>query len=161
MPLTIKQQKLQEYNEIILANKAKFTPGKTITRKQLVKMFKIPGINHKGAYPKVHRSNLALLNVQMDINVLLRENGLYLQSKDYYTKFVIAEKLATKKTIVRYSAEVDVNRRCAVRLEARMKSRVQAKSWGTYQDVPDNDIASLNNPQTVRHAKTIQRVKSF
>lgn len=161
MSLTVKQQRLVDYNSIIVANMNKFKAGSVLSRKRFTKLFKIPGIVHKGSYAKVHRSNLRLVQAQTEINALMAQNGLYMKSENYYENFVVVDKKRTKQTIVRYSAEVDVNKACTTRLENNMKSRIISKTWGYYSNVSSAQIKSLSNKQTLRHSRTIQRVKAF
>lgn len=161
MTLTIKQQRLVAYNNIILANLKKFSTGSSVSRKKFVKMFNIPNIVHTGTYAKVHTSNLALLKAQTEINVLMRENGLYLKSQDYYTNFLVLDKKATKTNIIRYSSEVDINHSCTQRLENKMKTKVASKTWGEYSDVSTASIQNLSHKPSARHTRTIQRVKTF
>lgn len=162
MALTAKQQRLVQYNDIITRNKKLFKPGCTLSRKDFVALFAIQNIQTKGAYAKVHRSNLKLVQVQMEINMLMRENGLYLKSNDYYSSFSVAEKKQAKNTIIRYSAEVDINNYCTTRLENKLKERVTAGTWGTYKKVASGIIANMShNYKTLRHSATINRVKNY
>lgn len=160
--LTAKQLRLQKYNNIILNNLQKFKAGASMTRADFVNLFNIPNIAITGSYKQIHRSNLKLVSVQVEINQLMRENGLYLQTEDYYTIFKVAPLKKTKSTVIRYSAEVDINHYCTSRLEAKLKQRVKAGTWGTYQNVFPSTIAKMGNkPITQRHATTINRVKSI
>jgi hypothetical protein len=159
MKLTTKQQRLVNYNNIIVANLSKFKTGSVLSRKDFVKLFNITSVVDQGSYAVVHNSNLKLLKAQIEINVLMRENGLYLKSQDYYTNFLVLDKKATKKNIVRYSSEVDINTSCTTRLETKMKNRVNNKTWGSYFNVPTTSIQNLAHKPSDRHARTIQRVK--
>ena len=161
MKLTIKQQRLVDYNNIIVANLSKFRSGSSLCRKEFVKLFNITAIVNVGTYSQVHTSNLKLLQVQTELNVLMRENGLYLKSQDYYSKFLVLDKKATKTNIIRYSSEVDINTSCTTRLENRMKNRVSSKTWGHYSAVSTSSIQNLAHVPSVRHSRTIQRVKTF
>jgi hypothetical protein len=156
---TAKQQRLLDYNQIIVNNMSQFTSGSVLSRKKFVKLFNLKDIKNKGSYAKVHRSNLRLLKAQVEINQLMRESGLYIQSRDYYTSFQVLEKDSTKKAILRYSAEVDTNTACTNRLEDTMKSRVQSKTWGIYSNVSTQTIETMKDkPKTLRHKRKIQRV---
>jgi hypothetical protein len=125
-------------------------------------LFNIPNIAITGSYKQIHSSNLKLVSVQVEINQLMRENGLYLQTEDYYTVFKVAPLKKTKNTVIRYSAEVDINRYCTSRLEARLKQRVKAGTWGTYQSVPTATIARIGSSSvSQRHATTINRVNNI
>lgn len=162
MTITTKQQRLIDYNNTITTNKTLFKAGSTITRDSFVFLFKIPDIVNTGTYEEVHRSNLKLVRTQMEVNKLMRENGLYLESNNYYNSFTVVKKPKTKKTIVRYSAEVDINDYCTTRLEAKLQERVKAKTWGTYNKVSQGVILNMdNNYKTARHKATINRVKSY
>jgi hypothetical protein len=162
MNITAKQQRLIRYNDIITTNKTLFKAGSTMTRDSFVFLFKIPDIVNTGTYEEVHRANLKLVRAQMEINRLMRENGLYLESNNYYNSFSVVKKPKTKKTIVRYSAEVDINNYCTTRLETKLQERVKAKTWGTYNKVSRGVILNMdNNYKTERHKATINRVKSY
>ena len=114
--LTKKQLRLKKYNNIIVQNRKYFKSGVTLTRREFVKMFSIKGIVHKGNYKDVHKANLELVHTQAEINALMRENGLYLKSKDYYGEFSIANKTKVKSTVARFSKEIDVYSSCTDRL---------------------------------------------
>jgi hypothetical protein len=161
MSLTTKQLRLVTYNSIIVANLSKFSTGSVLSRVHFTKLFNIPNIMHTGTYSQVHSSNLKLLQAQMEINVLMRENGLYMKSKNYYDSFVVVDKKTTKNTIIRYSSEVDVYNSCTTRLENKMKTRVASKTWGSYSNVSTTSIQNLSNKPSTRHTKTIKRVKTF
>lgn len=160
--LTAKQLRLEKYNQVILNNLQKFKAGSSMTRADFVNLFNIPNIAITGSYKQIHKSNLKLVGVQVEINQLMRENGLYLQTEDYYTVFKVAPLKKTKNTVIRYSAEVDINKYCTSRLEARLRQRVKAGTWGTYQNVPASTIARMGSSSiTPRHATTINRVNNI
>ena len=158
--LTKAQQRLAQYNDIIANNKNLFKVGSTMDRKQFVKLFNIQNIKHTGSYQEIHRSNLKLVAVQQDVNKLMRENGLYFKSGDYYSHFSVAKKEPTKNTIIRYSSEVDINKNCTERLYAKMDQRVKAGTWGKYNKLNSQAISHIGNYKpTARHVNTINRVK--
>lgn len=162
MAYTAKQQRLINYNKIITANKFKLKAGMELTRDEFVNMFGITGIVNHGHYMSIQESNLKLVSVQNEINMLMRENGLYMKSKNYYSKFVVATKDFTKNTIIRYSSEVDRCEAVATRLEARMVTRLQNKNWGLYNKVDNKTIGSIGKfTDSVRHATTKHRVRQF
>lgn len=159
---TKKELRLHMYNDIIVKNKKYFRAGKSLTRQQFVQLFRIPHIMHSGTYEEIHRSNLRLLNAQKEINMLMRENGLYVASSDYYQFFDIVNKERTKAEIIRYSAEVDITSNCTTRLEDKLKSRVKAGTWGTYNKVPSNTISQIATyKESKRHTRTRIRVKQI
>jgi len=160
MSLTIKQLRLQKYNDIISRNRAKFAAGRTLSRTEFIKMFALVGDSPNGTYADMHRFNLKLVTAQMDVNALLRENGLYMKSRDYYSEFSIAKKDTTKNTVIRYSAEVDINSHCTTRLEAKLKARTDDGTWGTYRKVSQAAISRMGSKVgSIRHVNTINRVK--
>lgn len=159
MKLT-KKQRLLAYNKTITSFKAKFKAGKVMTREDFVDLFNIPDIVHKGTYAEVHRSNLRLVQAQTEINVLMRENGLYLSSRDYYSEFYVRDMDYTKAAIKRLSANVDICNAYATRLEDRMVKRIKNGNWGTYNKVKPSYINNMGFPEpSPRHKATIKRVK--
>lgn len=160
--LTKKQTRLKLYNDIIVQNRKHFKSGITLTRRQFVKMFNIKGIVHKGNFKDVHKANLELVHVQAEVNTLMRENGLYLKSKDYYSEFSIATKTKVKSTVARFSKEVDVYSACADRLISNVEKRTTAGTWGTYRKVPLYTIAKLGEIRdSKRHLRTITRLRAI
>lgn len=160
--LTPKQLRLDHYNRVITKNKSKFKTGSTFSRDDLVQLFNVQDIVNTGNYVDIQRSNLKLVTVQMEINMLMRENGLYLASKNYYSQFTVLKKKATKKTVIRYSAEVDINKVCTTRLEAKLKERVTNNTWGTYNKVSTARISTMGSTTpSIRHERTINRVKTI
>jgi hypothetical protein len=160
--LTTKEQRLMRYNDIITKYKKYFKAGHSLTRKQFVQLFGISNIKHTGTYEEVHRSNLRLVSAQVEINMLMRENGLYLASSDYYQNFSVGTKERTKREVVRYSSEIDINNNCTTRLEDKLTSRVKAGTWGTYNKVPSGTIKRLSSySETPRHTRTRVRVKQI
>jgi hypothetical protein len=160
--LTKEQLQLVQYNNVIVKNKAKFKKGASMTRDEFVKLFNVQDIVNTGEYAEVHRSNLRLVGVQMQVNRLMRENGLYIASSDYYSNFEVLKKEKTKKTVLRYSAEVDINSACTNRLETKLTERVKANTWGTYNNVSVGRISNMHSSNTTRrHMNTIKRVKTI
>lgn len=158
--LTQKHIRLFRYNSIITRNKAKFEAGMKLTRKQFVRMFSIRGIVHEGTYKDVHRSNLRLVQVQKELNVLMRENGLYIQSRDYYSEFLVQSKNATKNTVKRYSRGIDLTSAMTDRLDARMEERCKEGTWGTYRPVDVLETQAHIEPSR-NHLRTSERVKTY
>lgn len=160
---TSKQVRIAGYNDIITRNKAKFKAGKSLTRKEFVALFNIPNITNKGSYKKVHLSNLRLVRAQTEINALMRENGLYLSSKDYYNEFYVRDKNYTKSVIERMSSGVDVNTTMASRMESSMTARVGKGTWGSYNKVPAKTVKNMQvtSVPTARHQQVIQRIKQL
>lgn len=162
MKLTKKQQRLVAYNDIITKNKSAFKAGMSMDRADFIAMFNIQGIVDKGKYKDIQNSNLRLVQAQSEINMLMRENGLCMKSKDYYSKFLVADKEATKNTIIRYSSEIDRYDDRAMDLENRMDARIQRKTWGTYNRVNAKLIPALGKfSSSNRHENTKNRVKHF
>lgn len=160
--LTVKQLRLKNYNDIIVLNRKKFKSGLTLTRRQFVKMFGIKGVVHKGNFKDVHKSNLYLVKVQVEINTLMRENGMYLKSKDYYGEFTIVSKAKVKSTVARFSKEVDVYSSCTTRLIDNVEKRTNAGTWGTYRRVPLHAISRLGSVNdSKRHVDTITRLRAI
>lgn len=158
--LTKKQRRLAHYNDILTYNKTLFRAGRSISRQTFVNLFSVPDIVHSGTYEEIQRSNLKLVAVQQEINMLMRENGLYMKSENYYGDFKVVEKEPTKNTILRYSGGVDVFNGCTSRLEMKMKERVDAKTWGRYNRVSNSDIAQMPMyAESARHRRAINRVK--
>lgn len=118
---------------IITANSSMFSAGNVMSQQDLVKLFNIKGVKTTGSYKELHRSNLVVMTMVQHINKLMRANGLYLASKDYYTEFHVKEKKATRNTVVRYSAQVEKNESCEVQLETAMVQRLKAGTWGHYR----------------------------
>lgn len=158
---TSKQLRLMRYNDIITLNKSLFKAGRVMSRKDFAKLFNIP-ITTSGKYEDIHRSNLRLMGAQQEINMLMRENGMYIQSRDYYSEFKVADINKTKDTVVRFSTEVDVYSSCTTRLEAKLKDRRQKKTWGTYNKVPTNVVEGLTSyGPTRRHLLLKKRVTHY
>mgnify|MGYP001062692965 CR=1 FL=1 len=158
--MTEKQLRLKAYNDIIVKNKKFFRAGQNLSRSQFIAMFNIPLLATSNDYEELHRDNLRLVAAQTEINMLMRENGLYLRSSNYYQNFSIVDKERTKAEVLRYSSEVDINRACTTRLETKLTERVRAGTWGTYNRVSDQDIANMgNHTETRRHKNTRVRVK--
>jgi hypothetical protein len=159
---TSKELRLMRFNDIITKNKKAFRAGKFLTKDAFVNLFRIDYDTGNGTYPEVHRANLKLVQYQTEINMLMRENGLYLRSEDYYEFFRIGNKDRVKTEVIRYSAEVDINRACTTRLENNLKTRVKAGTWGTYNRVPTSVIQQMSNySETKRHIKTKYRVIQY
>ena len=162
--LTEKQIRMLGFNDVIAKNKAKFIPGKKFTRKQFIKLFKLTSIVDGKTIPEMMRSNLDLVSFQTEINKLMRENGLYIASKNYYTEFHVAPINKTKDTVVRYSAEVDINRICTNRLEDRLTARVKNNTWGNYNKLPRPlvlALASRNGSLSTRHDHVVERMSDL
>lgn len=142
MKLTKRMQRLLDYDRIMATSRKHFRAGSYLSRDQLITMFNLQGVSKlghmNGTYAEQHRENLRLVAVQQDINHLLRANGLYMRSMDYYTSFQICRKEQTKNTIVRYAGQIERNDSCEVQLDAGMVQRVQAGTWGTYNRVYTN-----------------------
>ena len=162
--LTKKQKRLLKYNDIITRNKRLFKPGCVFYREELAAFFGILDIESEGDYKKIHRSNLKLVQLQTELNLLMREKGLYIQSSDYYSQFEIVNQTRTKSTVVRYSSEVDINSYCTTRLEAKLTERLQNNTWGKYNKIDKNTILNLGKNYycySPRHSATIERMKNY
>jgi hypothetical protein len=159
---TAKQKRLSFYNDILTYNKSLFRAGRSISRRDFVKLFNISNIVHNGTYEEIQRANLALVAAQQEINMLMRENGLYMKSENYYGSFKVVEKDNTKNTILRYSGGVDVFNGCTSRLEVKMKERVNANTWGRYNRVSQSVIAQMPLYQeSTRHKRARIRVSQI
>ncbi len=159
---TLKQQRLANINTILVNNSAVIQSGLTLSREEFIELFDIEDVVNIGDYQKVHRSNLKLLSMQTDINLLLRESGLYMTSEEYYSYFHIMEKENTKQTILRYSSEVDICKTSTDNLENCMVSRTKSKTWGHYANVSTETIKSITKkPKSVRHIRKINRLKGL
>ena len=158
---TAKRLRLESYNSVITKNKVKFKAGKGMSRADFVALFGIPNIVSKGQYQKVHKSNLALVQAQTEINSLMAENGLYMSSKNYYSEFYVRDKTYTKHTIERFSTEVDVFSACTTRLESKMTERMDAGTWGRYNKLSTSKIDAIveNKEPSKRHQRVIERIK--
>ena len=160
--LTKKQLRLLRYNDIIVKNKKLFKAGQYLTRDAFIRLFNIQGVVSSGTYEEMHRSNLKLVTAQTEINMLMRENGLYIASEDYYQFFNVVNKDRVKAEVVRYSAGIDINNACTGRLEAKLKTRTQANTWGVYNKVPRSEIERMGNyKETVRHTRVKKRVSQI
>jgi len=140
--LTKKQQRMIKYNEIIAKNKTAFKAGKFFTRNDFIKIFELV-IPSTGTHKEMTKANLDLVQAQAEINMLMRENGLYIRSRDYYSEFHVSEKAKTKRTVLRYRKESDVMDHCGDRLKACMGQRIKAGTWGTYNKVPISRIRGM------------------
>ncbi|AGM47221.1 hypothetical protein AD45P2_00250 [Alteromonas phage vB_AmaP_AD45-P2] len=159
---TQKQLRLKRYNDIIAKNKKLFAAGSTLTRDKFVSLFAVPDVVTAGNYVDVQRSNLRLVTAQTEINMLMRENGLYIRSKDYYSSFHVVEKKQTKNVIARYSSEVDVNRHCVSRLEMSFANKVKSNNWGQYDQLTEQQILNLDTAfVSRRHESVIKRLQSY
>lgn len=159
---TAKKARLHFYNDLITANKTLFTQGSYIDRNSFATLFQISGIVNKGSYKKVQRSNLALVRVQQEINMLMRHNGLIIKSEDYYSGFRVTSLQKTKSNVVRYSGTVDTFDYYAAQLETTMAKRLKANTWGTYKRVPKKAIDALSTTATTNRQKAVaQRVAKY
>jgi len=157
---TEKQLRLKRYNDVIVKNKKQFKAGQSLTRAELIKLFNIQIPQNNKSYEDEHKANLRLVAAQNELNLLMRENGLYLRSSDYYQNFHVVDKEQTKNQVIRYSSEVDVNRACTTRLESSLVNRVRAGTWGTYNKVSDDTIKNMSTTsESKRHKNTRIRVK--
>lgn len=157
---TEKQLRLKKYNDIIVKNKKQFKAGQSLTRAEFIELFNIEIQQNNKSYEDVHKDNLKLVAAQNELNLLMRENGLYLRSSNYYQNFHIVDKEQTKNQVIRYSSEVDVNRACTTRLESNLGDRVRAGTWGTYNKVSDDTIKNMSTTtKSKRHENTRIRVK--
>jgi len=140
--LTKKQQRLVKYNDIITRNKKYFKTGQYFTRDAFIRMFEL-GLPSEGDYKTMTKANLDLVQAQTEINLLMRENGLYIRSADYYSEFHVAEKAKTKRTVLRYRKESEVMGSCNSRLKGCMQERINAGTWGTYNKVSIDRIRGM------------------
>lgn len=160
--LTDLQQRLVDYNNILTCNKGLFKAGRSISRDTFINLFGVEDIVNVGTYEELQKSNLKLVSVQKEINMLMRENGLYLKSKNYYKEFKVVEKGPTTGEILRYSGGVDVFTGCTNRLADKMEERLGKNTWGHYNKVPAKDIAQLPMYSTSRrHNKMYKRVTQW
>lgn len=160
--LTKKQLRLKTYNDIIDKNKNNLKPGTTLDRDEFAKLFKMGKVPSSGNYRDVHRANLRLVGVQAEVNMLLRENGLYMKSSNYYGEFTVVTKELVKSTVERFSREVDVYSACTSRLIDNVDSRSSAGTWGTYSSVPVSTIATMGQvTPSLRHTRTVSRLKTI
>lgn len=159
--LTTKQQLLVDYDNIITKNKKHFKVGQRFTRNDFIKMFSL-NLPSSGTYKVMHRANLKLVQVQNMVNMLMRENGLYIKSEDYYNEFVVVEKDATKDTILRYRKESETYLDCNARLSASMGSRIKAGTWGTYNKVGVTRITNMNEYQpSTAYKRDLKKIKHW
>lgn len=157
--LTTKQQRLWEYAKIISGNKKTFSTGSVISRQDLVNILGLENITNKGNAKNIMRSNLALVDAQVVLNTILRESGLYIKSKDYYSEFHVACVEQTKDAIARYSSEVDTNRDCTDRLEATLKQQRAAGTWGKPVKLLKAQVITLGQTiQSKRHTSKLKRL---
>lgn len=75
-------------------------PGKSMTRKQFIRLASKLDPVLSSMDPNSHRFNLRLVSAQARFNKVLMDSGLYLKSKDYYTRFNVLERPA--KEVGRY-----------------------------------------------------------
>lgn len=157
---TAQQRKLAYYNDIITRNKAQFAAGQSMTRQDFVNMFGLVNIVNQGTAKQITESNLALVNAYTTINMLMRENGLVIKSRDYYSFFDVLTKPSTKNELERMSDKIDRVTAKTERFVDKMEQRVQAKTWRTYNRVPTQDILTLGKyNNTRRHGKVLKRVQ--
>lgn len=155
-------QLLRDYDDVLTKNKKLFKAGCMISRKDLVTLFGVQGDVTTGSYKRQHKANLRLVRVQNTINYLMRANGLYLKSKDYYSEFHVCQKDQTKSVIVRYAAGVDTQDSCEVQLDTGMITRLNAGTWGTYNRVYHGNKATNPAPAPKgQEARAINRVKHY
>lgn len=140
--LTTRQQALVHYDNVITKNKKQFKAGQRFTRDAFIRMFSL-NLPSTGSYKIMHRANLKLVQVQNDVNLLMRESGLYLKSVDYYNEFVILEKEATKRVILRYQQKSEEASKSNSYLTASMGARIKAGTWGTYNKAGTKRISSI------------------
>ena len=159
--MNARQKKLIEYNKIITQNKKLFKTGSKISRFKFASIFKVKGIRGKRTPQEYMSASLELVKTQTLANVLMRENGLYIRSKNYYSSFEVAELPKTKNTVVRYSAEVEINSVCTKRLETKLTERENEGTWGYYRSVPKNQILRMTGrASSPRHEGVCQRMYS-
>lgn len=75
-------------------------PGKSMTRKQFIRLASKLDPVLASMDPNSHKFNLRLVSAQARFNKVLMDSGLYLKSKDYYTRFNVLERPA--KEVGRY-----------------------------------------------------------
>jgi hypothetical protein len=159
--LTKKQLRLEIYNSILVRNKKLFVPGAYLTRGQFIRLFKIEGIISNGSFEDVLKCNVKLMQVQSEINLLLRESGLVLRSESYYSFFNVLEKANLKKHIISVSRRIDKNTTDVERLTEQFQTKTQDKTWGNYDDAL-NVIPTLNQyPVSERHLKLCNNLKNI
>lgn len=150
------------YSAIVQKNKDRFTAGKHLTRRQFAKMFRVKGIVHEGEYSDVQKSNLVLVGIQAAVNKVLSECGLYLRSKNYYSKFCIVDKDQTKGAILGYQEKSDAHKDASNRLESNMAQRIKAGTWGTYDNsVTPRVSASVPGTKSTAYARKRNRIKHW
>lgn len=138
-----KLKRLKEINQIITANKHKFKTGNVFTAEEFGFMFGYYGVTTKGSYKNVQRSNLKLVSIQGDVNQLMRENGLYLRSRNYYSFFEVCDIEKTKNTVLRYRAEADNTAVYNQDLLNTLQMRHSNNNWGTYNKVTVGRIKAI------------------
>ena len=160
--ITAKKLRLQAYNKIIARNKKLFQQGKSISCETFANLFGLEDIVTVGTYKELHRSNLRLVTLQNELNLLMRENGLYIHSTNYYTTFTVSERNVAKSTAIRYSSTVDVAKSCTQRLSDNYIQRVKDDTWGTYNKLSVAQIDDLLEPVTsTRHERVKSRIKHW
>lgn len=128
-----KAAKIQaQYAKVLAKHIDRFSTGGKLTRRQLTKWFNVKGIVHTGTAKKIQQSNLQLVQVQREINKLLRASGLYLRSRDYYSEFYIVNKDETKRTILNYQSKSTAQRCCSDELEDAMGETIADGTWGKF-----------------------------
>jgi hypothetical protein len=164
-----KRLSLLAVDKILSANRKRLRPGKVLSRAEFVSMLQLSDIQKnpkaKGSYVDLHRENMKLVAEQQRVNKLMRLNGLYLKSKDYYSEFEVCSKDDTKGTIVRYAGQVDRNVVCEETLDSHMVSRLVSGTWSTYNRVLTNKgqrkYFAQPTSTTVREETAIKRVKNY
>lgn len=140
-------KRLKEINQIITANKQKFKSGKIFTAEEFGFMFGYYGVTTRGSYKAMQKSNLKLVAIQGDVNKLMRENGLYLRSRNYYSFFEVCDIKQTKNTVLRYRAEADNTSTYNQDLLSNLQMRHDKDNWGTYNKVAVDRIKAIVDRQ--------------
>lgn len=103
------------------------TAGTTFTRTNFIKLAKTVNPNlhtaRKTDAQKI-RSNLALVNIQRQLNEELAKSGLYIKSRNYYSEFSVVDKQAANKEVARYDNQaVNSIRRASVLRKGILRTR--------------------------------------
>lgn len=146
-------------NTVISNNKKLFKPGAIINRETFISLCNLSEVKNKQDFKEYQRVNLSIVSTQNQLNVLLRESGLYIKSKNYYSSFTILKKDQLKNKIINYSSSTDRLKSTTNRILDKTAEKLKNKEWGKYKKLDIYELQNLYNYEvTERHTRTIKRV---
>jgi len=149
------------YHQIMNKHPHRFQTGSVIKRRTFCKLFRIKGVIHSGPFDEIQRANLKLVGVQADVNNILRQSGLVMKSRDYYSEFYIANLKETGETVLAHQEKAEAHKRCSNDLEKAVISRLRAGTWGQLGTVVPSVTGSVTPRRSLAYKAKQRRVKRW